>query len=223
MERYNPIIRKAVFNYPVPEPAVMDENAQQGASKDGCADVAGFHEGLWRRMETLSLKDLPGPISPIEADSSDSEASSKKVTYGYNFRYLRSDDDADGTEECIAPPNTPVYEDLRFLPAAIPEAVVGRQPGAKTADGFAAIVPEDSQDFRGPAESRDGFEPLDLEDSQDFRGAAEGRVSSDVGYEPMQMGDSQDFREPVEDEESVEVRKDREHHILFSMFMYMCC
>ena len=73
MKRYTPIIKKATFNYPSQAPAVMDENAQQEAPKDGGYDVTGYHKVLCRHMEAFSLKDLPQLISSINGATSDNE------------------------------------------------------------------------------------------------------------------------------------------------------
>ena len=209
MKRYCPIVKKATFKYPAPEPAVMDENARQGPPKDAGSDVKGFHKDLCLRMEMLSLRDRPNQISPIKDDSNDSESSSEAPTLGYNFKNYRSDDDDE--EEPVAPPNTPVYEDLGFLKEPIPEAVVGRQEGVNAGAGSAPMALDDPLDFKGVAGGRllryGSHASMDLEDAQDFRGAAEGYGSSDDEPEPMHIGEAQDFGEAVTIQEKVEVCK----------------
>ena len=114
---------------------------------------------------------MPQLISPVKGASSDSETSSNEVNVGNNFT------DLEDVEELIAPPNSPVYEDMGFLTATAQEAVAVQQQHVNICNGYAS---------------------MDFDHSQDFRAAVESQINSDAGYASLDLDQSQDFRAVTE-------------------------
>ncbi|XP_078533225.1 uncharacterized protein LOC144819091 [Lissotriton helveticus] len=156
MKRYNPFVKRPVLGgsqptinryYRTLTPLVMDEDAQQETPRAMGCDVTGFGNGICRPMEAHRLKDCVCRMSPIKGDSSDSEVScSGSLLAGLSSM------DLEEAEEAVAPPNTPVYEDMDLQEDKAAEKVVLHHPATSVEDDGASQDISDSQDFRAAAE-----------------------------------------------------------------------
>ncbi|XP_069086200.1 uncharacterized protein [Pleurodeles waltl] len=173
MKRYNPIARKAASSgalntigryYRTLAPLTMDENAQQGVPATQDTDVTGFEEELCYRLEKLNLKAVSTQISPIKGPDSDSNASKDELSVASNFI------DIEDVEECVAPPNSPIYEDMGDQEATESEAVIVQPSGVSSGAVSAPMDLCDSQDFRGASECDANMENV-AEESEPLEGS----------------------------------------------------
>ncbi|XP_069071545.1 uncharacterized protein [Pleurodeles waltl] len=173
MKRYNPIARKAVSSgalntigryYRTLAPRTMDENAQQGVPDTRDTDVTGFQEELCHRLEKLDLKDVSPLISPIKGAGSDSDVSKDGLSGASNVVDIE-------VEECVPPPNSPIYEDMGFQDDPEAEAFILQPSGVSSGAVSAPMDLCDSQDFRGASECEANAENI-TEEREPLEGSA---------------------------------------------------